>query len=219
VLREEYLRFKTGCRGIESNGEVYGKGELVDYNGRVYGITVPQYHIIYVRRNGKSCWVGNCDCGNDESLNITDAITVEMWANLATLNQPGEYGADLLQMNNPGTCYGYTLWYRNSDQRIAWLKQCDASSNTYSNPLTEAGKWIHIVGTYNGSTFKIYVNGILEDTNSYSTTFSNVGPLNIGRGDDGYFNGTTGEVRIYNRALSAGEISSRFESTRSIYGV
>ena len=34
-------------------------GEKVKYSGKVYCLTVP-YHRLYVRRNGKACWCGNC---------------------------------------------------------------------------------------------------------------------------------------------------------------
>jgi len=31
-----------------------------DYDGLVYDVTVEKYHTLYVRRNGKCCWSGNC---------------------------------------------------------------------------------------------------------------------------------------------------------------
>ena len=47
----EGKRFANGCRP--------SKYELVDYHGDVYCLTVPKHHLIYTRRNGKSCWGGN----------------------------------------------------------------------------------------------------------------------------------------------------------------
>ena len=42
----------------------WGRGEKpwskVPYEGYVYDVTVPPYHTIYVRRNGKAVWSGNC---------------------------------------------------------------------------------------------------------------------------------------------------------------
>jgi len=32
----------------------------VPYKGFVYDVTVPPHHTIYVRRNGKAVWSGNC---------------------------------------------------------------------------------------------------------------------------------------------------------------
>ena len=30
------------------------------YSGRVYCFTLPKYHLLYIRRNGKTMWIGNC---------------------------------------------------------------------------------------------------------------------------------------------------------------
>jgi hypothetical protein len=34
--------------------------EWIDYEGFVYDITLPPYHLLYIRRNGKACWSSNC---------------------------------------------------------------------------------------------------------------------------------------------------------------
>jgi len=39
---------------------VNSKEEWIDYNGTVYCVEVPEYHTLYVRRNGKPHWSGNC---------------------------------------------------------------------------------------------------------------------------------------------------------------
>lgn len=53
----------TETRGLENGNLVnsHGKDERrwVSYDGRVYCPEMPQNHIVYVRRNGKSCWSGN----------------------------------------------------------------------------------------------------------------------------------------------------------------
>lgn len=43
--------------GCHYSHKIYAKKNK--YKGKVYDVTVPN-HIIYVRRNGKSCWSGNC---------------------------------------------------------------------------------------------------------------------------------------------------------------
>ena len=37
---------------------------LVDYNGYVYDVTLPEHHVLLVRREGKVCWSGNCGTWN-----------------------------------------------------------------------------------------------------------------------------------------------------------
>ena len=46
----------------------------VPYSGMVYDVTVPN-HIIFVRRNGKACWSGNCRFGSPPSQLQTALIT------------------------------------------------------------------------------------------------------------------------------------------------
>ena len=63
--------------------------------------------------------------------------------------------------------------------------------------------------TYDGSSMRLYVNGVLVSTRAQTgSTAVSTGLLQIGgNGVWGeYFSGAIDEVRIYNRALSAAEI-------------
>jgi len=40
----------------------YGKIEKQKYNGKVYDVELPKWHVLYVRYNGKCFWSGNCRC-------------------------------------------------------------------------------------------------------------------------------------------------------------
>ncbi|MGQ3685877.1 MAG: LamG domain-containing protein, partial [Candidatus Loosdrechtia sp.] len=75
--------------------------------------------------------------------------------------------------------------------------------------------WHHLVGVYNGSTLKLYVNG--TEVNSIAASGSldtSTYPLRIGtRAVDPvnrYFKGSIDEVRVYNRALSEQEVQSLY---------
>ena len=61
--REVYI---LGCRRSETMSV---SEETESYAGRVYCVTVPN-GIIYVRRNGKPSWCGNCDIDQIEQINI-----------------------------------------------------------------------------------------------------------------------------------------------------
>lgn len=69
--------------------------------------------------------------------------------------------------------------------------------------------WSHVAATYDGSIFRLYVNGVQVASGAKTGTFGiSTNPLEIG-GDTQtgqYFNGKIDEVRVYNRALSAAEI-------------
>lgn len=84
--------------------------------------------------------------------------------------------------------------------------------------------WYHVVGTYDGTTLKQYVNGVLGGEAAYSGISASGGEIRIARRWDAgnstdHFPGYIGLVRIYNSALTATETLARFEATRSIYGV
>lgn len=78
------------------------------------------------------------------------------------------------------------------------------------------GDWNHVVGTYDGETMRVYVNGVEENTQSVSATSIDYNPLpdlDIGRyyddDDELYeFNGSIDEVRIYNITLTAQQVAS-----------
>jgi len=65
--------------------------------------------------------------------------------------------------------------------------------------------WYHVVGTYDGETLKLYVNGNLENTNTTPSGNIDTGSpiLAIGTWSHkiDYFQGTIDEVRIYNHVI------------------
>ena len=77
----------------------------------------------------------------------------------------------------------------------------------------DAGTWYHVAGVYNGSTMKIYVNGVEKASKNQSGNISNTSrSLRIGGCElypDRVFDGKIDEVRIWNRELSAAEINDR----------
>ncbi len=76
------------------------------------------------------------------------------------------------------------------------------------------GQWYHVVGMYNGSYLRIYVDGTLEGSVYISSIAAYTGPapLRIGNilhsdhGNRGVFDGIVDEIRIYDRGLTSGEV-------------
>jgi hypothetical protein len=64
-------------------------------------------------------------------------------------------------------------------------------------------RWQLLVGVLDGSTIRIYVDGVLSGSFSDSTVGTTVSAdaFRIGYGHIKYFNGTIDEVRIYDRAI------------------
>jgi len=92
-------------------------------------------------------------------------------------------------------------------------------SNPYS--LTP-NNWYYIVGTYDGSTISLYVNGSLIQSNNYNGyPISSQGGIRLMRRWDNpdYWDGYLSTVDIYDQALDSSKISSIFNSTKSRFGL
>jgi len=113
--------------------------------------------------------------------------------------------------------WSFSLPYMASDgsgQPFRLSYSAPGQVNTSGTTIPELNQWYHVVATADSSGTKIYVNGNLEGSNSLIAT--NVGgAFDIGRhlGSDSYrINGAVDDLRIYNRALSANEISLLYNS-------
>ena len=73
--------------------------------------------------------------------------------------------------------------------------------------------WVHVVGTYDGSALRLYLNG--QPDNSISITTppqTGTAPVKLGVGfGNFYYSGRADELMLYQRALSAPEVASLFQ--------
>ena len=73
--------------------------------------------------------------------------------------------------------------------------------------------------TYDGTTWKAYKNGVLDGSFVGSFGSFNGDYFWIGNGYNGYTNIEVYNTRLYNRALSATEVSQNFNALRGRYGI
>ena len=94
------------------------------------------------------------------------------------------------------------------------LRRCDQSSSPRSaaSGAIQVGSIYHVVGTYDGTTERLYINGVQVTSAALTgaiTTSSN--SLTIGSGGAaGYFAGTIDDVAVYGTALSAARVASHY---------
>ncbi|UCD37282.1 MAG: VCBS repeat-containing protein [Fidelibacterota bacterium] len=81
-----------------------------------------------------------------------------------------------------------------------------------SSQSLDLNTWYQIVGTYDGSAQKLYVNGELHDSLAWADNFTITSGALIGRDIQGGqdFNGLIDDIRIYDRALSKAEIQALY---------
>ncbi len=147
------------------------------------------------------------------SLNITAQITVEAWV------YSNNGWNTIVAKDCPYNTYkGYALGLTSSGRPIFRV----GNGSTYYTVIAVndiRNGWHHVVGTYDGSYLRIYVDGTekaspVSFSGSIASTSVNV---KIGiRPCAGYFNGTIDEIRIYNRALTEEEIKSIYKNNTFI---
>ena len=98
---------------------------------------------------------------------------------------------------------------------LRWREPAGIGGPT-ANPVNA---WTHVALTYDGSTLRLYVNGTQVATHAGAAARSRppTNPLWIGGNSPygEYFQGLIDEVRVYNRALTAGRDPGRHEHRRS----
>lgn len=84
-----------------------------------------------------------------------------------------------------------------------------------------ANTWSHVAGVYNGTTMSLYLNGRLMGSVSQTGTvsYTTVSNLYIGRNQSSYFGGNISMVNVYSTALSAQDVSTNYNATRSRFDV
>jgi len=87
-----------------------------------------------------------------------------------------------------------------------------------------ANNWYHIVGTYDGTTIKLYVNNTLVQSTNYigGVVSGQDGIVLMRRWDDppgGFWGGRLAIVNIYDKAIDATTISQKWNTTKSRFGL
>jgi hypothetical protein len=142
-------------------------------------------------------------------LNLTDAVTVSCWIDRATSDD----GKIVVKGRNDWETYAMEI---NDNHGRFFVRDANDRENQYSIDSSDelpVNSWIHIAGTYDGNELTLYVNGRVAANSVHPLGENLVADVNDGLviagrwGDDGgSFTGTIDDVRIYDYALSGGEI-------------
>jgi hypothetical protein len=149
-------------------------------------------------------------------------FTLSVWAKWTQFFSSNQ-GHSLVS-NNTSTSNGYML-YQSTEFPYNRVKIFVVTTTLQALDITSllsTNVWYNIVGTYNGSFIRLYLNGILDSSTSQTgITVSNPSSLIIGKVSYGnsYFNGDIASTQIYNRALSAQEILQNYNAYKSRFGL
>jgi hypothetical protein len=165
--------------------------------------------------NGSSDFV---EIPQNPRLSITGAITIAAWTNMRA-NSSGE-----MAIVSKGGWAANDLPYELTEERggvIFWQFYNDAGRDSCSPNSPSAGEWHHIAATYDGKVFKCYIDGVLGEEWAYAGAMpQNTASVTIGCRSRGgtFFNGMIDDVRLYDRALTAGQIKVALAGGTPVYG-
>lgn len=183
----------------------------------IYGSDVGTMSFVSYDASNKGCllWGTNAsiEMTNSSWLQITGEITLSAWVNPSSLN----FGNVMSKNYNSG-------WrYRIQSDGTLWFY---VNGNSVSGGSVTVGSWNHLLVTGNSGGLSAYVNGVSVASNA--TAFvpgdAATGNLILGAGSNSGLaplpTGTYATLfSVYNRALSAAEISQNFEASRYRFGI
>ena len=145
------------------------------------------------------------------SLNMTSAVTVELWAKRRTISSSyqvvvGKPGVGQSKKEN------YAVWLNTSNRYQAYFGDGSTFVAVVTPAITDTN-WHHVVATYNGSRARIYLDGVLKQEIAKTLQMrENTLPLNIGRANNNayFFNGWLDEVAVYPTALPGQTILAHY---------
>jgi len=150
------------------------------------------------------------NCGNDPSLDITGtAITLEAWI-YPTSFQPNIWQGNVINKGDISQT-GYML-------RVGGTGQINFNFGSFGSwnelntgiNVVSLNTWQHIAATYDGSTSRIFVNGVEVATTNYNTSIASATqPMYLGEDPEyngRFFPGSIDEVRVWNVTKTAIEL-------------
>jgi hypothetical protein len=109
----------------------------------------------------------------------------------------------------------FNLIVRRTDDRVVFEATDQAGNSTYlqtPDPIALTNVWRHLATTWDGTTKRLYIDGVLSAVQTTSTSDSTF-PIEVGVDRDagaaaGFYRGALDELVFYNHVLDAGEIAA-----------
>jgi hypothetical protein len=201
-----YWKFDEGTGQFAMDSSGYGN------RGHLRNGTAWQNDALYF--DGINDWV---EVNDSNSLKITNKLTISVWINMPqySTNFPKVVIKPYTEVADPYELITIDLSHYGTYPRFIITDGMPGGNFGYamnSSYTLSLNHWYQIAGTYDGSTVKLYVNGVLINSNPSTITIGdNDMPVSIGscRGDYA-FNGLVNYVRVYNRALTQSEVADLY---------
>jgi hypothetical protein len=200
----------------DSSGATAADQTGVDPGTYLGGVTLGRSSLVPTDSNaavafdGKS---GTVQIPSASLLNLGSAVTLEGWIKPTSLPASGSFTSILTKPES------YSLQFNGPKLEFTIIQSGTRHRLQAASGAIVAGSAYHVVGTYDGTTQRLYINGVQVASaalsGSASTTSS---PLYIGSWDGGgeFFSGTIDEAAVYAKALSAAQVKNHYEAATKV---
>jgi len=162
--------------------------------------------------NGASSYVSIPDSQLLDSF--TNRLTVEFWFRANSTNANGNWATIVAK--------GGTSWRMQATEgakTLTFSATGTSGGDLYGTRNVNDGQWHHVAGVYDSTNMFLYIDGTLDVSKPATGLIAqNDYPLAIGANDNSpsgvsyFFNGSVDEMALYNRGLSANEITAIYNA-------
>jgi len=154
--------------------------------------------------------------GITPAIAFTNTFSISAWVNPAVSRQVTDaeiaetnYSGFSLQTDSTGIMYQFLI-----NNGTGSTGTCGQSLGCALGGTVTSG-WHLVTGTYDGTTAILYLDGVALASDTFTAPANASLPLYMGLAPNGSgaWNGAMDEVRLYNRALTASEVSALFNFT------
>lgn len=150
-----------------------------------------------------------------DSINFTDQMTIATWVYMnkgvsdTAIRRNGSYLLEVQSATErvPGG-YVFGIWSGGGFTGGVW-----------GTSVIDPEKWYHIVGLYDGSEMKLYVDGTLESAVKQGGDVDQAGELLFGTFGGEKFIGRLDEVIFFNRGITEAEIAELMKGVEAVLPV
>lgn len=150
--------------------------------------------------------------GNPQTLNFAGKVTIAAWVKAEATNGLRNITAHGFTLNPAAELF---LRINNGLYEVGSWDGSDHKTS-FAMPAGDLGQWVHLVGVYDGTAWRLYRNGVEVSSAADATGAVFVhGRWAVGangEGDGRFFQGSIDEVLIYDHGLTAAKVAELYQS-------
>lgn len=143
--------------------------------------------------------MNSAEVGNPPALRLSGAMSVSAWLRITSFAGSGRL------ISKSGSAVGWELRSDSAQNRLAFTVAQSVTTNFTVGASVPTGQWVHVAATFvPGGALSLYVDGVLAASRpGPATGFDTDAGVGMGTA----FYGLVDDLRVFDRALGAAEVS------------